>query len=728
MMQKKYKEYKMDSLVINIESIRMQNESNGFVIFMGSDFNTGEDFGVKGYGYNLSEGDIVECKGIWKMHPKFGKQFDAKEISLYTPTTEEEVLKYLESGYIRGIRKPTARKIFNMFGKDSLKILDNNPTELNKVSGIGPKTVDKIVKDWNEKRIVHKQNSDLQELGFSFEESMKLLRLLGDNALKSILDNPYCVLQAEDLKITFDKIDNIAINKLRYEKENETRILSYLIYALKENELQGNTYIEQDEFLTLAKRKLYVKLESVDLLCEVGVIKKLFKMDYKNGKNIIQNYETYKVELTLAKKLKSLINAKKKSFHKIDLKIKNFETNTFKLSKEQKQAIKDSLSNNVNIINGGPGVGKTTTLDILVKILKSEGYSYSLCAFTGKAAQRMSESTNEEANTIHRTLEYNPSVAEFQKNNDNPIDSDFVIIDEASMIDVFLLNKLLKAVRLGTTIIIIGDVDQIPSISAGCILRDMINSKKINVSKITELQRQAKNSKIIKNAYLVNDGNFIEYENKKGDDFYFIKTSSDLVTLEKIKQMISTNIPKAFNLNPKNDLQLLTPTHKKILGRKSLNEELQEILNPNNSNKRVIKRGEVEFREKDNVIQIKNNYDNNVMNGDSGRIESIGINMLDVTFSDDLIEYKRDSFDEIELSYAITMHKSQGSEYPLVIIPISHASSYVMDRSLLYTAMTRGKVIVIMLGSEKQLKNIIKNDFSRKRKTCLQDRIMEEMN
>lgn len=715
----------MDSLVVTVEGIKFQNEQNGFIIFYGLDFNTGKYVNVKGYGYNIVEDDLLECKGYWKATNEYGSQFDAKEIGIYTPTTGDKILKYLESGYIRGIGKATANRIFDMFGDKSLEILDNNPEELKKVSGIGAKTLEKIINDWNDKRISQKQNEDIQELGFTFDESLKLLRLLGDEALRMIINNPYSLLFLDDFKITFDKIDEIARKHLRYELTNEIRVLSYIMYAIKENEQNGHTYIEEQELIKKAAKKLKVNTELTDLLCEAGVLKEYIKRENKNGVSILQDFETYKTERSVAIKLNNLINGRKKFVSSIDKKIESFETKDFKLSSEQKSAIKESFEHNVNIINGGPGVGKTTALDILVKIIKQEGYSYTLCAYTGKASQRMKESTGEDANTIHRTLEYNPQDSVFNRNQQNPLESDFIIVDEASMIDLFLFNELLKAIASGATLIIIGDVDQIPSISAGCILRDMIDSEKINVSRIKKLQRQAENSKIIKNAYKVNDGLSIEYENEKGDDFYFIKTSNDRITLDKIKQMVSVNIPKAFKLNPKDELQLLTPTHEKILGRKNLNNELQEILNPNKENQSFVKRGEIEFREGDNIIQTKNNYETNVMNGDCGVIEKVQHNSFEALFPEDLIEYKRDTFDEIELSYAITMHKSQGSEYQMIIIPISHNYSRIMDRSLLYTAMTRGKKIVVMIGSPTQLERIIKNDYSRNRKTFLKERLSE---
>ena len=718
----------LDKVVVTIETIRVQNDDSGFIIFLGSDFDSGKEVSVKGFGHRLSIDDLVECDGYWKEHPDYGPQFEARKITLYTPNTSDRVLKYLESGYIKGIRKATAKKIFDMFGEESLNIIDNNPNELNKISGIGAKTLAKIIEDWSEKRLAHKESEDLNNLGFSIDESFKILRFLGENALKTVLDNPYCIANSDELRIKFDKIDEIALSKLGYEKDNITRVMSYLLTAINEQELSGHTYIEKTLLIDLASKRLKVTKDLVDLVCEAGILKEILKSHQKDGVEIIQNFETYEVELSVTKKIKHHLSLKSdKEFSQIELKIKSHETNNFKLSKDQKVAIKDSLSNKINIVNGGPGVGKTTILGILIKILDEEGYSFKLCAYTGKASQRMSESTDRKANTVHKTLEYNPKYKDFQRNQQNPLETDFLIVDEASMIDIFLFNNLIKSLSDNTVLIMIGDVDQIPSISAGSILRDLIGSKKINVSHIKELQRQAKNSKIIKNAYLVNEGKDIVFDNDPKGDFFFMETSSDDETLLKIEKMVSVNIPKAFKINPKKDLQILTPTHENQLGRKTLNKKLQDIYNPSSQNSNTILRGEMVFRENDNIMQVKNNYDKDVMNGDCGIISNILNNNLSTVFDGDIVSYKRNELDEIELSYCITLHKSQGSEYPVVIMPISHRNSRIMDRSLLYTGMTRGKVILIMIGSIVQLKKMIQNDFSRNRKTFLTELLISEL-
>lgn len=714
-----------EKLIATIEYVKMFNDDNGFIIFAGKDFDTDKEVLVKGTSFDLNEGDIVECNGRWITHPKFGLQFDAKEIYLYTPKEGTKVLQYLKSGYIKGIGKATAERIFEIFGAESIEVLDNNPDELKKVKGIGKKTLEKIIEDWNEKRTYHRQNEDLKDLGFTMEEALKITKVMSGDALKMILSNPYMLVLESEFSFSFDKIDKIAINKLRFEKNNPVRILTYIIYELVKNESSGNTYLEKVELYNKGVPKLGVSFDEFDVSFLAGCsYKKIYEFN-KDGEEIVQSARCHNAENYIATKLKALQSGKGGSiiFNPDNKVIEKSAINKMKLSDGQHNAILKSLKEKVNIVNGGPGVGKTTALKILIDILNDEMISFTLCAPTGKAAQRMSESTDEDAGTIHKTLEFNPQYKEFQKDESSPIATRYVIIDETSMVDVFIFASVLKAIQVGTTLIIIGDINQIPSISAGMVLKDLMESGHINVSRIDKIQRQAEGSKIIKNAYLVNNGDFFECENKKGDDFFFIKTSSDRNTLEKIKEMVQVNIPKAFNMNPKKDVQVLTPIHDGLLGRKNLNKELQVILNGDQQN--MIKRGDIEFKESDNVIQMKNNYEKEVFNGDSGEISVIGRNQMDVFLGDKIVEYERSDFDQLELAYALTMHKSQGSEYPVVIIPISHSYIRMLDRSLLYTAITRGKKIVIIIGSEKNAKAAIKNEFTRKRKTFLKEKIQE---
>lgn len=717
----------LSKIIINVDIIRTFNDENGFIIFTGRDFESNKEFVVKGYSFDVNIDDLVECKGKWITHPKYGNQFDAKEIYMYTPKDSENVLKYLKSGYIKGIKNKIAENIFAAFGENSINILDENPHELKKIKGIGQKTLNKIIEDWNEKRILHKQNEQLKELGFTFEEALSLSKIYRENVIETICKQPYSIVLNNEIRISFDKIDKIALGKLKFNKEDPTRILTYLLFALSKNERLGNTCILKSILFNDAKKHLKIDDETLEVVFLAGEkFKKIIELK-KGNESFIQSYRTYQVEFEIVDKIKSIINRKSNIILSPDKKISLFETKDFKLSKEQKLAITESLTNKVNIVNGGPGVGKTTALNILIKILKQERFSFKLCAQTGRAAQRMSESTGEDAATIHRTLEYNPITKDFQRNEFNTLEEDFIILDEASMVDTYLFNKLLKAINDKSSFIIIGDVNQIASIEAGSVLRDLIDSEKIPTSKIKEIQRQAADSGIVKNAYLVNEGNFIDFKNNKNDDFFFIKTSSDEKTLENIEKMIQNNIPNAFLMNPKDEVQILTSNHQGKVGRIEINKKMQSILN-GGDDKAFIKRGDVIFKENDNVIQIKNNYEKNIFNGDSGIIESIYSNKVMIDFLDKEVEHSRGELDEIELSYAITMHKSQGSEYPLIIIPISQKRSIIFDRSLLYTAITRGKFKVIIIGSERSLKEIIANDYSRNRITHLKEKINEKFN
>ncbi len=714
----------METLIATVEGVRFQNEENGFVIFEGTDFEKKSKgfFNIKGYVKNVTDGDIIQCLGFWGDNPKFGKTFEAKEISLYTPNTEEKILMYLSSGYIRGINKSIARRLVDKFGKDTIKVLDNNPEKIASISGVGSVTLKKIIDDWSEKRLSHKQAEELRDLGFTFQEAFDISNYMEDGGLKVLLDNPYGLLRVSGLTIPFERVDEIAVKKLRVAKDNEMRILSYLISVVKSSESSGNTCIDKKKLLSDGVKYLGVEKERVELLLDAAQKMEILTEYNEAEFSWIQLNDTAKVEEEIVERLMALKNGNKKNHYNIERNIERYSEAGKPLSIEQSAALIGSLTNNVSVINGGPGVGKTMSLGVLVKIIKNSGYSFKLCAQTGLAAQRMSESTGEKAQTIHKMLEYNPSLGGFAVNEKKTLDADYIIVDETSMLDIFLFLSLLKAIREGSSLILIGDVDQIPSISAGMVLRDIIESNCIHVSKIKELQRQAKDSVIIQNAYRVNDGEDIQYENKPDGDFFFIKTKNDRSTLEKIKTMIGTKIEKAFNYSPKDDVQTLTPIHKEVLGRKNLNNEIQSLLN--NSEKLCVKRGDVTFKLNDKVMQIKNNYEQDLMNGDCGLISNIRGDNVMVDFNGLQGKYKKNKLDQLELSYAVTMHKSQGSEYPVIIIPISHLYCGLLDRSLLYTAMTRGKKLVILIGSESRLKESIKNDFSRRRKTLMKSRLI----
>lgn len=719
----------MEKIVVKINNVIMHNTETGFIIFNGDNLINNKTCSVKGLSVNITEDNLVECSGFWKDNIKYGLQFEAKEIVLYKPDSIDRIKLYLKSETIKGITKRLAEKIILEFGDNLLYIMNEEPEKIGKISGVGKKRLDTIIESWKEHKDLYDGNEELKELGFSFEEAIIISHHFGEN-IREIYNNPYILLQTDKLNIDFKKIDSIAINKLRIKKDNEIRILSYFVYLINEEENFGNSYILKNDLLKKAYSYLNVDNDFIDLILEAGHISNNIVVSDNEIGSIVQNYETYLCELSIAKKINNIKNnqCKSKKILNIDKKIKYYESNGITLSKGQKKAIKDCMLNNINIINGGPGVGKTTTLDIFLKLIKDENYTFSLSAYTGKASKRIKESTSEDASTIHKLLEYNPALKEFNKNKYNFLEVDFLIIDETSMVDLFIFNKILDALDMGTTLILIGDVDQIPSISLGAILRDLIESNAINVSYIDELQRVSKNSNIIKNSYKINEGKMIDFENNKNSDFFFIKTSNDKVTLDKIKEMISFNIPKSYNVNISKDIQILTPVHENYLGRKNLNKELQNIINPRKSdNEKFIQKGDIKFYIGDNVIQTKNNYDDNIMNGDCGVVEDISFDGMYLRFGDDLIFVSKSALFDIELAFSITMHKSQGSEYPVVIIPISHYKNRVIDRSLLYTAMTRGKMLVIIIGSLNELENIIKNDYSRNRKTNLKKLLIDNV-
>jgi exodeoxyribonuclease V alpha subunit len=585
----------------------------------------------------------------------------------------------------------------------------------------------RIVESWNKKRNASKTIEKLTQYGLEFSQALSIFKRFGSESLDIIDKNPYELI-ASIIGFTFKIADRIALTK-GVLKDDPIRVLSGILYVLKESqERDGHCALEYNILLNLTRQILYIKNEQIEKVLEEGVRTCHLILTDVNGVVLVQDYKIFKVEQNLSKKISQILSAKMKKIPALDSQIEagiNASDN-IALTDEQIEAVKESFKNKINIINGGPGVGKTTILKQIISIIKRSGYSLLLCAPTGRAAKRMTESTGHIATTIHRALEYNPQFSGFQKDKNDLLEADFILTDEFSMVDIFLTNSLVDAIKPSAHFIIIGDTNQLPSIGPGSVLKDLINSKKLNVSKVTKIHRQAESSKIIKNAHKVNLGEYINYENDKDSDFFFIQTKDDKSALEKIKFMLIERIPSAFNLDPKTEVQILTPTHKNLLGTQNLNKELQSLLNPGQEGKEI-KRMNTVFKENDNVMQTKNDYERLVFNGDVGIITSVERQGLSAVFDEREVDYDKADLDELSLSYAVTIHKSQGSEYPAVIIPISSSFSYMLDRSLLYTGITRGKKLVVLIGSKVQFEKAIKNEVSRQRITLLTEKIKKDV-
>lgn len=692
-------------------------------------------------GLTLYKGQQLEITGQWTISRKYGEQFVLEKMTEPKLNTLESIEAFFNSRLIKGIGPKTGEAIIETFGLDVIDILDENPSRLLEVPKIGRKTLEKIKASWEEVRTGPKIIEEIKNLGFPEKIALKIYKIYKNNSLLRIKETPYSLL-THVYGLSFELIDMIA-RKNGVELDNIERIrvcLDEVLSSASEN--TGNTISEKNTIMELLSKKAKVSKEKLELIIEeiedkrkVKTIKKI--AEDGTEKLYLQKYELYQKEKEIVFFIKSLLSFPTHDVYKIKEAIER--TTVLALTDEQKSAMKESLIEKVNIINGGPGVGKTTVLKALVNVFKESGYSVALCAPTGKAAKRMSESAGMEAKTIHRALEYNPINNAFLKNNENKLDYDVVVVDEFSMVDINIMSDLIKAIKQDAHFIMLGDVDQLPSVGLGALLRDMIASGVINVSKITKIQRQAADSKIIKNAYKVNSGEMIENFEKNTDDFFYLPSKNDQDTLNKIKMMLGSSdkkgrIEEGFGFEPMKDVQILVPEHEGLLGTINLNKYIQNLLNPipeKDSHLYFFQHGEDSFRVNDNVMQMTNDHENKVYNGDAGIVHEIrydgeGINILFQSKSI-AMQYAQKEFKDIKLSYAITIHKSQGSEYPVVIIPVSHKESFNLDRSLIYTAITRGKKKVILIGSETEIKKGIANTRSRERVTNLLELLREEI-
>jgi exodeoxyribonuclease V alpha subunit len=717
----------MDVIKVSVKHVVHYNESNGFIIFKGL-VNGKTPCTVKGVSIDLEPEIIVDCEGDWKNDPKYGQQFAAKSIKISERTTIDQVYAYLESGAIAGIGPATAGKIVNLFGENTFSILDEYPERLKEINGIKDKTLNKIIESWKEKRGSQKIIKEILKADITYNIAVKIYKEHGDETLDVIRHNPYSLTSIRG--VNFLIADKIALaNGLK--EDDFSRVLHAIMHVVNEKEFKtGDTCIEKNELIKSVYTLIRQNKDLIEITLEAGIISQhLYKTDVAD-KTYIQQAYTYELEFGVAQNLKRLISAKSRIDNSdIDKKIDDFFVNNdMNKDPDQKNAIRNVFDQSVSVITGGPGVGKTTilkgVLDIILSNVRSKN-EIALCAPTGKAAKRMSESTGLAAKTIHRLLEYNPSEQGFSINESNKLSANYIVIDESSMSDLYLFFNLVISIKTGAHLIVIGDVDQLPSVGYGAILRDLINSRMFSVNRLNKIQRQAKNSKIIVNAHRVNQGLFFDKPNKDDIDFFYIKSQNDQDTLQKVMDLITHKIPQKFNLRTSADIQCLTPMHKGLVGAENLNKELQKVFNNEQfiSGHRI-KHGDREFCINDKIIQVKNNYEKMVFNGDVGKIVDISGKNIICQYDDVEVEYQRDELDEIGLFYCGTIHKSQGSEFPCVIIPLGRGFSPIMDRSLLYTGITRAKILVIVIGSPADIERAIKNKRSRERNTLLEYKLI----
>lgn len=721
----------------NVERITFHNSETGFAVLKVQIRNKRDLVTVVGSVSLIFAGEFIQAKGKWLNDKSHGLQFKASFLKTTTPNTLEGIEKYLGSGLIRGIGTHFAEKLVKAFREDVFEVIENNSSRLREIEGIGKVRAERITKSWAEQKVVREIMVFLQSHGVGTARAGRIYKTYGDDAIKIVSKNPYRL--AKDIKgIGFITADSIA-RKLGIEENSIIRAEAGISYTLLEAASEGHCGLPKERLIMEA-----VKLLGIDRIIIKEALANVLKIeeviaDSINEKEIIFLVAYYRYEQIIAARLKALINTPI-SLPTIDLaKALSWAESklTITLAEKQKEAVGQAINSKVLVITGGPGTGKTTLVKSIIAILNAKKIRIKLAAPTGRAAKRLSETSAMEAQTIHRLLDFKPREGGFKHNADNPLKADLVVIDEASMIDVQLMSSLLKAIDNNSSLIIVGDIDQLPSVGPGNVLADIIESGIIPVVRLTEIFRQAADSLIITNAHKINQGIFPftptprnENEgnkNKNEDklhDFYLIPAEKGESLFSKAMALITKNIPQKFGFNPIQDIQVLCPMQQGGSGAQSFNIELQKVLNPPTESS--IEKYGWKFSIGDKVMQIENNYDKEIYNGDIGFIKNINKEEQEITIEFDHREIKYDftDLDQLTLAYAITIHKSQGSEYPVVIIPLLMQHYVMLRRNLVYTGVTRGKKLVIILGEAKALALALKEKMSTKRYSKLKEMLI----
>lgn len=732
------KEGKLGRIIFN-------NEDNGYTVAV---FDT-EDGAIRIAGsFNAPKpGARYRLEGSFTIHRRYGEQFSFTSYEEVLPEGIDAIYEFLAGGNIRGVGPKTAELITDTFGEDSLKVIGETPEKLLQIKGIGPNTLAKISESYNETREFANVSIELRDLGIEMSHAVKIFKLYGKESVSIVRENPYSLVD-DIYGLTFRKADFIA-SRIGFDENSEFRIESGIKYILKTWAASGSTLMPEEILIGKVIELLDTQTDRVrDALLQMAFAGQI-QTDTIDEMPVVYLYGYYYAEQRVAANLKRLMYAKLPAIPaNIDNLICDAEVNLareyngeIELSAEQRAAIRTALLGNCTIITGGPGTGKTTIINILVNIFKTLDYRVALAAPTGRAAKRMEETSGEPAQTIHRLLEYEYSPDEdemyFARNDERPLEYEAIIIDEASMIDIMLMDGLLNAVKDGTILILTGDVDQLPSVGAGNVLRDIITSEYINVARLKEIFRQAQGSLIVSNAHQINNGEYPEIGGADADFFIIQKANEDDV-IEEIKGMIGGRIEKYYDfVHDARDIQVLTPTKRGVLGAPNLNAILQDVINPTRADAAELRAGGKIFREGDKVMQLRNNYGaewrdadtfmtgQGIFNGDMGTVESVDAEerSMVVRSDDRLITYSGEMLEEIDLAYAITVHKSQGAEFPVVIFPMWQFPPMLMTRNLLYTAVTRGKKLVIIVGNPHYMQWMIDNNRADGRYTGLQYRL-----
>ena len=698
-----------------VERITYQNPENGYSVLKVK---------VKGYNDlvtlvgNLLEvpvGSVLLCRGEWKVDKRYGSQFVAATWEETMPATVYGIEKYLGSGLVKGIGPRFARAIVQRFGTETIDIIETEIERLYEVPNIGRKRVAKIRESWEKQKDIKNVMLFLQGYGVSTAYAAKIYREYGKESIDKVRENPYRL--ADDIwGIGFKTADGIAA-KMGYEKEDPRRCRSGILYTLGQLSDEGHVYAGEEQLVKTAGQLL----EAGETAIRDTLAGMLQAEDLILDKDAIYLPPFYHAECGTSRRLRDLAESTGRSLFDglFDPSSLTAETG-IEYDEVQLAAIRQAVTSKVMVLTGGPGTGKTTTTQGIIAALKKAGLRVLLAAPTGRAAKRMSEATGMEAKTIHRLLEYNPQDG-YKRNDENPLEGDALIVDECSMIDILLMNNLLKAVPVGMRLVFVGDIDQLPSVGAGNVLRDIIDSQRIPVVRLVRIFRQAQKSRIVMNAHTINQGRFPDTSNGRDTDFFFMREDDPERAAETIVRLVKERLPRAYRESP-DRIQVLTPMQRGVVGAANLNLLLQQALNPSGPS---LGRGGYTYRQGDRVMQLRNNYDKDVFNGDLGYIREVDTEerTLKVDFDGKWVEYDVTELDELTLAYATTIHKAQGSEYPIVVMPVLMTHFVMLQRNLIYTGITRAKKICVLIGAMKALAYAVRNMSVLKRNTSLRERL-----
>lgn len=711
----------MENLQGTVETITYRSDDSGYTVLRLSKESGGTTATCVGTMPTLEAGESVLLQGSWDNHKRFGPQFVVHSYEFIRPTTAQGILRLLSSGFIANIGPGRAEKIIATFGLQTLDILDNQPHRLTEVAGIGKKTMQKIAESWNQQRQVRRLMLFLQEFGVTLNLAFKIYKTYGSEAQAKISADPYILV--EDIwGVGFKKADALA-QKLGFNPQSYKRVRAGLVYLLQEAAGTGHCYVPRNELLDTAQALLEVEAGLAQSSLAHALESRLFIADEERIYLPLYFNAEQRVGELLAQRVKRPFNT---PFSKAQLEqwlSRETKQSSWQPDARQASAFYQALNNSVFILTGGPGTGKTTTLQVIVAFLRQHNLRVSLAAPTGRAAQRMGSVSGLQALTLHRLLEFRPSPSGFSfgRNEANPIEADVVIVDEVSMVDILLMRHLLEALPPQARIIFVGDSNQLPSVGPGTVLADMIGSELIPHVELTTIFRQAARSSIVRYAHLIIQGTTPRFSNAVEDNCFFISEPEPEPCCQAVVDLVSNRLPSRYGFNPISDIQVLTPMHKGPLGTKALNDALQQRLNPS---RRVIVKGENRFGCDDKVMQLRNNYEKGVFNGDIGFVRSISEDSeVSVDFDGRLVQYSQRELDELVLAYCISIHKSQGSEFKVAVIVVATQHFVMLQRNLVYTALTRARELCVFAGTYRALSIAVNNNQSLHRYSGLIRRI-----